>query len=340
MTTDRDKLTTFFYLLTHRLAWGEVIDTIEDARAREPDTLWTKAGAALAREMVTMLLGPDRTEAEPVLDPGWLPYTEHERWLAANRGHIDQLREVIRLAINEHGGVSARIADAVIAAGWTRAPANADRERRAALRDAAKLLARTNTMRGPFQDEINATIDRCNLAAIADGGVVRSEPDPLTLETATGQDLDFAGALFGRVRGCRGESDCDYRDVESTGATAAEVERLRKFEDGVTEMLGDPQTGTAEMLERLRRRLTATEAKPETGESWQWPWVVEYSDPRCVFGYWDRSKAVDEEKAGERLGRSPLLRVATDAELCFMRKAAPNAIAGIPLASNRAEAKP
>jgi hypothetical protein len=181
MTIDRDKLTTFFYLLTRGqderagMGWGTVEDVILDCLPYESAKVCVNNGAAaLAREMVDRLLGPEPAEAEPVLDPGWLPYTEHERWLAANRGHIDQLREVIRLAINEHGGVPARIADAVIAAGWTRAPVNADRERRETLLAAAKMLRDLCGQRSQTVDEL---IDRCNLAAIADGGVVRSEPD-------------------------------------------------------------------------------------------------------------------------------------------------------------------
>jgi hypothetical protein len=327
MTTDRDRLTTFFYLLLHPhddytgVGWATMEAMISDAsRGLGPGGYSSPSLAAMAREMVMLLLGPDAAEAEPALDPGW-PAADH----------VAQLREVIRLAINEHGGVSARIADAVIASGWTRvqsnamgyldaeaiiaydlerpvpafadvhdciraiadkphkapqligdlldqarsesetrAPSRVDRERRETLLAAAEMLTCVRDrflVGGSFLVEVDEMIDRCNLAAIADGGVVRSEPDPLTLETATGDHLDFAGEIACVWR-ASGESDSDYREnlqarltrqreLIGTGATAAEVERLRRFEDGVTELLGEPRTGTAEMLIRLRHRLAA-----------------------------------------------------------------------------------
>jgi len=234
--TDRDRLTTFFYLLTRGtpgmpgLGWGSVHELIDTCKSDSPVTFTSEAGEALARAMVDRLFKPEAV-------------------------NID------------------------------------DKRRRQTLRDAARMLA---GLRGYFCHpqtiaDVNAMIDECNLASM--NGVEHSEPDEptrhpgvhdflavhdrlqrqerpaLTLETATGVDLDFAGTILRAPRG-KHEIDATYRErllwvarneaaVLGTGASAAEVERLRRFESGVTDLFGEPIVGTDKMLERLRERLAA-----------------------------------------------------------------------------------
>jgi hypothetical protein len=255
MTTDRDKLTTFFYLLTGGtddfagIPWGEALGLIGASCEIHDDGVAPsyeyKTGARFAREMVDRLLGPDPAEAEPVLDPGWplTPGREVEEmaerfwgivsknvfgrtsdpsWPPSNPAWATGVREGIVDLIkamrptNAMGWLDAEaiirhdslrpvpafadvhdciraiadkphkapqyisdLLDQARSESETRAPSRVDRERRETLLAAAETLS---VVRGWVMNEANRRriaelIDRCNLAAIADGGVVRSEPD-------------------------------------------------------------------------------------------------------------------------------------------------------------------
>jgi hypothetical protein len=215
--TDRDRLITFFYLLTRgipntpSMGWGDVhriIDAIDTDRSHE-----YMHGAIV----------PGRQVAEFIVD---------------------------RL-LDEVGFDSPESAD--------------DKRRRETLRDAAKMLVALrdryladvmpSSVGWSWRLDINAMIDRCNLASMS--GVEYSEPDPaetarammhdierktLTLETATGADLDFAGAIIKWERDA-GETDADYRrdlveratllnELAEADATLGEIARLRRFVRG------------------------------------------------------------------------------------------------------------
>jgi hypothetical protein len=231
MTTDRDRLTAFFTALIQGRAYKMVPGAINELHLYDTPTM-TDAAKDVAREMVDRLLGSEPAES-PTMDPGW-PAPDVELYAKRFWGVVAG-----GLGLSQWPPPNEAWAKAVreaIAGMLSAAPDN-DRRRRETLLAAAALLTKIRGMLMARHADVDAMIDRCNLDAVADGGVVRSEPDVESLLlTHVGAG---ASALF------------------STGATAAEVERLRRFEAGVTALLGEPVVGTDGMLERLRERLSA-----------------------------------------------------------------------------------
>jgi hypothetical protein len=145
MTTDRERLTTFFYLLSRGdltgLGWGEINALIDECRSSTLDIFTSSGGETLAREMVDRLLGPAAEPVpEPVLDAGWQEFPPEllgaiKRWRNENLGALRDVERAyqIGLAVGENdaratGNPMGHLnADAIIAYDLERdEPASAD----------------------------------------------------------------------------------------------------------------------------------------------------------------------------------------------------------------------
>lgn len=224
MPIDRDTITAFLYVLARDyLPWGEVRAIIDESLAVDPAIYVDSPDAGIGSILTDRLLGAETSEPSSAM--GHLNATAIIAYdLAREQPAPTEVHDCIRAIADKPHRAPLYLSDLI---------RDCDRRRRETLREAAKVLIGLrdkcdakdiNTWTDRFQ--INAMIDRCNLASLPDGGVAYSSPT---------------------------------RDYP---ATDAEVRRLRRFEDGVTELLGEPVTGTDGMLERLRERLSGPADMP------------------------------------------------------------------------------
>jgi hypothetical protein len=337
MTTDRDKLTTFFYLLTQRVGWHDLMRDISDAALGKARPSHPTGAAALAEDLAARLLGPDATGAEPALDPGW-PSSDDERikrgrfivpvgalgYLDAEAIIAHDLQRPVPASPDVHACIRAiadkphkapqligDLLDQARSESETRAPSRVDRERRETLLAAAEMLSELRsecTLTVPRLSCIAELIDRCNLAAIADGGVVRSEPEhepKADLRTMASRWLDAGreywhalGDEFGRRAVVWCDDTSGALTIYTRGEYADQLRAAIPTDGGQTHVFDQPE--------------------PERG-----PWVVRWVERDgsvSTYGYWSKETASKRAYGLKAVGFADVLvREATASEHDLMR---------------------